>query len=68
MMVLSRLTEILRTGQFICQAGGLVDQYWQALRTNVNFISLELDGQERFFTFAGVAVQTNGHQWSPKMK
>jgi hypothetical protein len=68
MVMLSRLPEVFCARQLIGQVGWLVDQYRQALRTDIDFISLEFDGQQRFFTFAGIAIQTYIHRCSPKMK
>jgi hypothetical protein len=44
MMMLSRRTEAFCTGQLVSQIGGLVDEYRQALRADVNFIALIFDG------------------------
>ena len=34
-----------------------MDEGWQALRADVNFISLILDGQQGLFLFTGITVQ-----------
>jgi hypothetical protein len=41
----------------------LVDQIWQTLRANINFLFLKFQGNERSFLFRNVAIQTNslGH-------
>ena len=43
MMMLRWSTKIFCTGQFAGQVSRFMDQYWQALRTDVDFRALILD-------------------------
>jgi hypothetical protein len=43
-MMLNRLPKVFRSRQLIGQVSGFVYQHRQALRTDVNFISLEFNG------------------------
>jgi len=58
MVMLSRRAKIFCAGQLPGQAGRFVDKDRQALRTDVYFIALVFDGQQRLILFGSAAVQT----------
>jgi len=53
--------------KFICELKGLMDEGWQALRTNMKFIFLEFQGDERSIHFRRAAIETSWvwheHPW-----
>lgn len=45
------------SGQLICQLVWLLDQDWQAPRTDMKLLALELQGKKRCFHFGRAAIE-----------
>jgi hypothetical protein len=70
MLMLRWCTKILCAGEFVSQAGGFMNENWQTLRADVNFVALKFNGQQGFFLFGLAAIQADTilHRFSKSLQ